>query len=91
MNFSYLVWNRPKCICGDRDRFETIQRNCGAYGIGLITIHDPKNLSTFEIRLSAQREDVAADEIDEFVTSRFDATKQDMIVDALRRYCPGPL
>jgi len=91
VNFAYLVWNRPACVCRDRDFYDTIRKNCEAYGVGLITVHNPNDLSTFQIRLKAQRKIVADDVIDEFISTRFSAAEQDRIVAALARFCPGPL
>jgi hypothetical protein len=71
--------------------YATIEANCAAYGVGLITIHDPLNLSTFEIRLTAQHKTIAGDEIDDFISTRFDAHSQRLILEALNRFCPGPL
>lgn len=91
VNFSYLVWNRPACICQDRDFYTMVTENCAAYGVGLITIHDPQNLNTYEIRLRASRKYIDADVIDEFITTRFTRIEQERILGALARYCPGPL
>lgn len=91
VNCSYLVWNRPKCICQDRELYATIEANCAAYGVGLITVHDPHNLSTFEIRLAAQNKTIATNEMDEFVSTRFDAHSQALILDGLKQFCAGPL
>jgi len=91
VNCSYVVWNRPKCICGDREHYLTIERNCSAYGIGLLSVHDPGNLATFEVRLEAQHKNIAANEVDEFISTRFDDHKQGLILGALKQFCPGPL
>lgn len=91
VNFSYLVWNRPACICLDREFYLMIKANCAAYGVGLITIHDPNNLSTFEIRLRPQRKLIDADVIDEFIVTRFNEVEKERISDALARFCQGPL
>ncbi len=91
VNFSYLVWNRPKCVCADREFYMTIEGNCRAYGVGLITIHDPGNLNSIEIRLDAQRKIIAADEMDEFIATRFDVHNQARIIETLQKFCPGSL
>lgn len=91
VNFSYLVWNRPQCICQDREFFDLIEENCRSYGVGLITAHNPNNLGTYRIRLKAERKPISADAIDEFICTRFNAVQQGLVIDALRLFCPGPL
>jgi hypothetical protein len=91
VNSSYLVWNRPKCTCSDREFYAMVESNCNAYGVGLITVHDPGNLSTFEVRVRAHSKTIPADEADEFILTRFNAHQQNLILGALRRFCPGPL
>jgi hypothetical protein len=91
VNCSYLVWNRPRCVCADRELYATIETNCAAYGVGLITVHNPGNLSTFEIRRVAQSKAVAPDEIDEFISTRFDERSRELIIVGLGRFCAGPL
>jgi hypothetical protein len=91
VNCSYLVWNRPHCICADRELYDTIDSSCAAYGVGLITIHDPGNPITYEIRRAAQNKAVAPNEVDEFISTRFDAQRQAQILDGLNTFCAGPL
>ena len=91
VNFCYLVWNRPRCICQDREFYLTIEKNCRAYGVGLITVHDPGNWTTYEVRLAAQHKIIAADDIDEFISTRFNPIKQSLVFDALTTLCPGPV
>lgn len=89
VNYSYLVWNRPACICDDEENYQAILSNCAAYGVGLITIHNPNDLNTFQIRLCARRKKVAADLIDEFILTRFSPAEQARIDGAMQRYCVG--
>ena len=91
VNFSYLVWNRPRCICQDREHYQVIESNCAAYGVGLLTVHNPLNLGTYEVRLPAQRKLISADDMDEFISTRFNMHRQALIIDALQLFCPGPL
>lgn len=91
VNYSYLVWNRPACTCEDREAYENIVSNCAGYGIGLITVHDPHDLNTFEIRLSPQRKDVKDDLIDEFILTRFSAAEQGRIDSIIHKFATGPL
>jgi hypothetical protein len=91
VNCSYLVWNRPHCVCADRELYNTIQESCAAYGIGLITVHNPGNPNTYEIRQAAQNKTVAPKEIDEFISTRFDSHKQELILEGLKMFCSGPL
>jgi hypothetical protein len=91
VNCSYLVWNRPHCTCKDRELYNTIEASCAAYGVGLITVHDPGNLSTYEIRHAAQNKTVAPNEVDEFISTRFDRQSQALILDGLKMFCAGPL
>jgi hypothetical protein len=91
VNCSYLVWNRPHCICGDREFYNTIDASCVAYGVGLITIHDPGNSDTYEVRRAAQNKAVGRNEVDEFISTRFGPQSQAQIIDGLKMLCPGPL
>jgi hypothetical protein len=91
VNFSYLVWNRPACICGDRQHYAVIAETCSAQGIGLISVHNPHELGTFQIRVTPKRSSVSEDTLDEFVVSRFSAANQALIRGALQDFCPKPL
>lgn len=91
VNCSYLVWNRSYCICADRELYNTIRVSCAAYGVGLITVHNPGNLTTYEIRCKAQNKTVAPNEVDEFISTRFDPHGQTLILDGLKKFCAGPL
>ena len=86
VNFAYLVWNRPYCVCNDR-RYEIIQANCRLYGLGLITAHKPSDIRTWTIRCQPARSSVSDDQLNAFIESRFTAPKQALILDALRHYC----
>ena len=89
VNCSYLVWNRPHCICPDRELYNTIEASCAAYGVGLITVHDPGNLITYEIRRAAWNKTVAPNEVDEFISTRFSPQSQALILDGLKMFCAG--
>jgi hypothetical protein len=39
----------------------------------------------------AQSKTVAPDGIDEFISTRFDVRRQELIVDGLKQFCAGPL
>ncbi len=91
VNCSYLVWNRPACICDDRENYEAIADACGAQGIGLISVHNPNDLATYQIRMTPKRAPIADDALDDFVTSRFSEASQERILGALRDFCPRPL
>jgi hypothetical protein len=90
VNCSYLVWNRPHCVCADRELYNTIQASCAAYGIGLITVHNPGKPHTYEIRHAAQNKTVPPNEIDEFISTRFDSHEQELILEGLKMFCAGP-
>lgn len=86
MNQSYFVWNRPACICSDRSRFEAMLDNCRAYGIGMITIHNPTDLRTFTLRQHATRAQVNGDVLDNFIESRFGESEKLRIIQAMRQF-----
>jgi hypothetical protein len=86
MNQSYFVWNRPACVCADRERFDNILENCRAYGIGLITIHNPSDLTTFSLRLHAAQNQISGDTLDNFIESRFSIESKTQIIEAMRRF-----
>jgi hypothetical protein len=91
VNLSYLVWNRPACVCSDREKYEAIATACSTYGVGLISVHNAADLMTYEIRVPPKRSSVSDDALDEFVISRFSDANQTLISGALRDFCPGPL
>lgn len=84
VNRSYLVWNRPFCTCGDSN-YSAIEQSCRKYGVGLLTVHDPSNLQTFEFRISPQRNELTPDELDEFIVTRFSQSAKQMIEAAIRQ------
>ena len=89
VNFAYLVWNRPACTCGDQKDFDRILYNCRLYGLGLVTIHDPANLQTFEVKLQPSRSAVGEDAVDEFIETRFVDRNKQGIRAKLKDFCVG--
>ena len=82
VNNSYLVWNRPFCVCDD-DNYKAIRLSCETHGIGLVVVHDPDNLRTFEFRVAPKRYEISPDALDEFVETRFSQRTKQTIVAAL--------
>ena len=91
VNFAYLVWNRPACIYKDKKTYDRIVQSCQLYGLGLVTIHDPSNLQTFEVKLQPSRTAVGEDAVDEFIESRFSTGNKSRIMLSLKKFCAGPL
>jgi len=91
VNLSYLVWNRPACICNDREKYNTLTDACITHGVGLISVHNARDLRTYEIRVTPKRSLVSDDALDEFVITRFSGANQALITSALRDFCPRPL
>ena len=88
---AHLVWNRPACHCQDRENYERILKNCELYGLGLIGVHNPRDLRTFEIKLAPVRSAVSDDALDAFIESRFSEENKSKIKSKLKSYCAGPL
>ncbi|HEX5999305.1 MAG TPA: hypothetical protein VFZ16_07895 [Hyphomicrobiaceae bacterium] len=91
VNLSYLVWNRPACICGDHPRYQGIKDACQSHGVGLITVHNPSDRRTYDVRAAPTRSSVSDDALDDFVISRFSERNQALITNALTDFCPRPL
>jgi hypothetical protein len=84
VNKSYLVWNRPACICDDQ-AYSEIKESCLTHGIGLMVVHDPSNLRTFEFRVAPRRKDITQDALDEFIESRFSPRTKQLVESATRQ------
>jgi hypothetical protein len=82
VNQSFLVWNRPHCVCNDPN-YDYVFQSCVAHGVGLIAVHAPSNLQTFEVRLDARVVERTVDELDEFVETRFAPNTRKGIIAAL--------
>jgi hypothetical protein len=85
----YLVWDRlgasaPTAIVPDN------RRQLRGLRHWLITVHDPGNLGVRD-QADGSGKTVAPDEVDEFISTRFDAHSQDLVVEGLKRFCAGPL
>jgi hypothetical protein len=91
VNLSYLVWNRPACICNDRPKYDAIAGACEIHGVGLVTVHNPGDRQTYAVRVAPSRSSVSEDALDEFVISRFSAGNQALITNALSDFCARPL
>jgi hypothetical protein len=70
VHFAYLVWHYKKADFS-AEGFKVIRANCQSYGLGLITIGDPKDGTTFLIHLDASRATPDAADVDDFIETRF--------------------
>ncbi len=82
---SFLLWNRNVCTCGDQN-YRLIEESCRLHGIGLITVHDPHQVHTYEIRIPAEFSIKSADAIDEFIQARFTPGAQALIENSIHRF-----
>ena len=82
---SFLVWNRPACICNDRKNYERIEQSCKLHGVGLITAHDPNRTHTYQIRIIAQSAGQTDAANAEFIHERFSQNSQTRITQEIQR------
>ena len=69
VHFSHLVWHKPNWDAAD-GRCKEIFDRCRRYGIGLITLAEPLDASSYFIQLVAPRHEPSGDAVDEFIETR---------------------
>lgn len=83
VHFAHLVWHNPTWA-DDQKRCKEVLDRCRRYGVGLITMTDPRDASSYEVRLQAERHEPAGDAVDEFIDSRLPDHAKAAILDWLR-------
>lgn len=72
VHYTHLVWHQPKWTDTDPKCRSIIER-CRRYGVGLITMTDQHDASSYVIRATAERHAPSGDAVDEFIETRLDA------------------
>ena len=69
VHFSHLVWHKPNWSESDA-RCVAILDRCRRYGVGLITLAEPRDSSSYYVRLTGPRHKPSGDAVDEFIETR---------------------
>lgn len=69
VHYAHLVWHQPKWEEAD-SRCRGIVERCRRYGVGLITMSDQHDASTYVVRVEADRHSPTGDAVDEFIETR---------------------
>ena len=69
VHFTHLVWHQPNW-CETDLRCKSILERCRRYGVGLITMAEPRDTATYYVRVPAPRHDPPGDAVDEFIETR---------------------
>jgi len=81
-HFGHLVWHLPKKSKAE-GHLSRIEAQCDQHGIGLIRMHDPNDLESYEILLDPVRQKTSHRDIDDFLEDHLDDTQHRKIVKAL--------
>jgi len=84
VNYAHLVWHSPKWQDADV-KCQAIADRCQRHGVGLITMRNECDASSYVIRVPAKRVPISGDATDEFIETRFQPGERHKLIEWLEK------